>query len=200
MGGASFCARISARAPSAPRSRHHVSATQSGYECASAASCQVESGSASTHGPALVREPSQHGVRERHRTLEPRAAHELDGLVHRGVARHAVEEGELEGAEPQGCAHGRVETPQRATADRLDRMVERAGPLHGAVRELPGKRPVAVVEPGRRGPQRAIGVRLVLEHPPDHVERRGARGRDRGRHQRRPRSQAAASMRLPPSG
>ena len=48
VAGATFWARISASAPSAPRSRHHVSATQSGYECATAASSHVESGRAST--------------------------------------------------------------------------------------------------------------------------------------------------------
>ena len=44
----SFCARISASASSAPSSRHQSSATQSGYECLSAASGGVASGSESS--------------------------------------------------------------------------------------------------------------------------------------------------------
>ena len=48
VSGASFCARISASASSAPHSSHQVSATESGYECLNAASCAVDSGSAAT--------------------------------------------------------------------------------------------------------------------------------------------------------
>ncbi len=56
---------------------------------------------------ALVGEAAQHGVRERDRPLEARPAHELDGLVDRGVPRHPVQERELERTEPQGRAHRR---------------------------------------------------------------------------------------------
>ena len=150
----------------------------------------VESGSASTSGATLVGEASQHGVRERHRPLEPGSPHELDGLVDGRVARHAVEEGELVRAEAERGPNGRVEPRDGPASDRLDRVVERPGPLHGAVGELPGERAVAVVEAGGRGAQSAVGVRLVLEDAQEHVEGRRARGRD-GRHRRRPRSHAA---------
>ena len=145
--GATFWARISASAPSAPRSRHHVSATQSGYECATAASSHVESGRASTPAAPLVGEAAEHGVRERHRPLEPRPADELDRLVDGRVAGHAVEEDELVGAEAQRRAHGGIETADRPAAGDLDRVVERAGALHRAVRELPAR----ARDRGRRG-------------------------------------------------
>ena len=48
VSGGSFCAASSARASSAPKSRQNVSATQSGYEWRSAASCGVPSGSVRT--------------------------------------------------------------------------------------------------------------------------------------------------------
>ena len=113
-----------ARRP-APRSRHHVSATQSGYECRSAASCQVASGSASTCARPLVGEAPEHGVRERDGALEPRPADELHRLVHGRVARHAVEERELEGPEPERRAHRRVE-PARPGGGRSPRSRGRA--------------------------------------------------------------------------
>ena len=40
------------------------------------------------------------GLDERDRALETRRAHEFDGFVHSGVARDAVDERELVGAEP----------------------------------------------------------------------------------------------------
>ena len=48
--GGSFCARISARACSGPSVSHQSSATQSGYECLSAAAAGVSSGKASSNG------------------------------------------------------------------------------------------------------------------------------------------------------
>ena len=169
------------RARPAPRSRHHVSATQSGYECASAASCQVESGSASTLRAPLVGEAAQDGVRERDRTLEPRPADELDRLVDGGVARarrRGRRAGTRRAAGPRAPARRAGRTGRRP--DRLDRVVERACPLHGPVGELPRERAVAVVEAGGRGAQRPVRVGLVLEDASDDVERGRARGRDRG--------------------
>ena len=97
-----------------------------------------------------VGDAPEDGVREGDGALEPGPADELDRLVHRRVARDAVEEAELVRAEPERGEHGRVELPHRPLAERLDRVVERAGALDGAERELPRERPVAVVEPRSR--------------------------------------------------
>ena len=51
----------------------------------------------------------QDRVRERHGPFETCAAHELDRLVHRGVAGDAAEVAELVRAEAQGREHRRVE-------------------------------------------------------------------------------------------
>ena len=130
-------------------------------------------------GAALVGEPAENGVRERHGPLEPRPADELDRLVDGRVAGHAVEEDELVGAEPERRTHGGIETADRPPAGDLDRVVERAGALHRAVRELPRERPVAIVEAGGGPPQRPVGVRLVLEDAADDVEGGHTSGCDR---------------------
>ena len=74
-------------------------------------------------------------------------AHELDRLVDGRVARDAVEEAELVGAEPERRAHRRVELAHGPPAERLDRVVERADALHRPVGELLRERAVARVEP-----------------------------------------------------
>ena len=127
-------------------------------------------------GPALGGEAPEDGVREGHRALEPSPAHELHRLVHGRVARDAVEEDELEGAEAQRRPHRRVEAPDGPPADRLDRVIERAGSLHGAVSELPRESAVAVAQPGGRAAEGAVGVCLALEDPQQHVEGSRARG------------------------
>ena len=119
--------------------------------------------------PDALADASEDGVRERHRPLEPRAADELDRLVHGRVAGNPVEIAELVSAEPQRREDGRVELAHRTLAERLDRMVERAHPLHRAERELPRERPVAVVEVLRGGAERAVGVRVLLEDTPQHL-------------------------------
>ena len=148
--------------------------------------------------PGAVGQLPQDGVRERDRALEPRAAHELDGLVDGCVARHAVEVGQLVRAEPERGAHGRVELADRPPPERLDRVVERPGALDRAVGEAPRERAVALVEPAGLGAQRAIGVGAVLEDAPDDREGDAPRGRDRAH--RRPRRQASTGIRFPPSG
>ena len=134
--------------------------------------------------PDAVRDPAQHGVRERHGPLEPSPADELDGLVHRGVLRYSVEIRELVRAEPERRQDRRVELAHRPLAERLDRVVERPHALHRAERELPRERAVARVEPFRGAPQGAVGVRLVLEDAPQHLVRRAARRRDHRRPRR----------------
>ena len=124
---------------------------------------------------ALVGEPSENGIRERDGALQTRAADELDRLVDGGVTRHAVEERELERSQAQRRANRRVEPAHGAMSDRLDRMVERPRPLHRPVRQLARERSVALVEPGRRGAERPVGIGLVLEDAPDDVEGCGPR-------------------------
>ena len=148
--------------------------------------------------PDPLRHAPQHRVRERHGATGTCRPHELDGLVHRGVARHPVEVAELVGAEPQRSEHRGVDAGDGPPTQRLDRVVERARALHGAVREALSQRAIALVELGGRRAERAIGPGAVLEHPPHDVERGPTRRRD-GRH-RSPRNQAASSIRRPPSG
>ncbi len=142
-----------------------------------------------------VGEPAQDRVREGDRPLEPRAAHELDRLVHRRVARNPVHESELVRTEPQRSSHGRVETADRAPAKLLDRVVERPHPLHRAESQPLRECAVARVQPFRSRPERAVGVRIVLEDPKEDVERRPP-----GRAYLSPRSHAAYSIRRPPFG
>ena len=54
-------------------------------------------------------------------------------------------------------------------------MIERPHALHRAVRELAGERAVALVEAVGGGPERAVGVRVVLEDAPEDLERRAGR-------------------------
>ena len=120
-----------------------------------------------------------------HRPLQPGTPDELDRLVHRRVAGNAAEEAELIGAEPQGGENGRIELAHRPLAERLDRMVERALPLHGAAGELPRQRAVALVEALRGSSERAVGVGALLEHAPEHLVGSPARRRDGHRRPRR---------------
>ena len=128
-----------------------------------------------------LRHAAQHRVRERHRACDAGRAHQLDRLVHRRVARHAVDVAELVRTEAQGREHRRVELVHRPPAERLDRVVERARPLHGAVGEPLRQCAVARVEPGHRRAERAVGVGALLEHAPNDGEGRSPRGRDRHR-------------------
>ena len=117
----------------------------------------------------------------------PRTADELDRLVHRGVARDAVDEPELVRTETEGSSHGRVETVDAPSAELLDRVVERADALDGAEGEPLRERSITLVELGSGGTKCAIRVRPVLEHAHEDVERRDA-CRAYGR---RPRSHAS---------
>ena len=55
--------------------------------------------------------------------------------------------------------------------ERLDDVVEGADTLNGAVREPLRELSVAIVEPGRHSSERTVGVRVVLEHASEDVER-----------------------------
>ena len=78
--------------------------------------------------------------------------------------RRRVGVAELVRAEPQRRAHRRIELPHRPPAERLDRVVERPHALHGAVREPLRERPLALVEALGGAAERAVGVRVLLEH------------------------------------
>ena len=132
-------------------------------------------------------EPAKYRVGERHGALEPRTAHELDRLVDRRVACDAFHEPELVRTEAKGGSHGCVETVDAASAERLDRMVERPDPLDGAEGESLRQRSITLVELGSGATKRAICVRTVLEHALEDVERRDACRAYR----RRPRSHAS---------
>ena len=101
-------ARSSARASSAPSSRHHSSASQLGTECRIAAACAGRRRRAGEQRPALPRGAPQHGVDQ---PAPPRVLPlgELDALVDRRVVGDAAEEQELEQPEPQRRQHRRVE-------------------------------------------------------------------------------------------
>jgi hypothetical protein len=114
--------------------------------------------------PDPVREPAHDRVRERDRPLEARASDELDRLVHRGVRRNPLGVRELVCAEAERRAHRRVELPHGSPPELLDRMVERPHALNRPVREPLCECPLPPVERLRRGAERAVGVRVLLEH------------------------------------
>ena len=91
--------------------------------------------------------------------------------------------GELIAPKPERSSHGRVELAHGSLAELLDPEVERPGPLDGAVGKPLRERAVTVVETLDGRGERAVGVRLLLEHAPHDLER-GAPG---GRDHRRPR-------------
>ena len=93
-----------------------------------------------------VRQTAQDGVRERDGAFQPGTANELDGLVHRGIPRDAIEERELVGAEPQRSANWRVQLGDRPPTKRLDRVIERPHALHRAVGKPAREGAVAVVK------------------------------------------------------
>ena len=153
------------------------------------------SGSEPSRPRRALGQAAHDGVRERDRTLDAGATHELDRVVDHRV-RRLVRVAELVRAEPERREHGWIELADRAASDRLDRVVERADALHRAVREPLREGAVAVVEVGCEGAERAVRVRLVLEHAPDD----GVRDASRRRDHRRPLRNSSYVMRRPPSG
>ena len=125
-----------------------------------------------------VAQPPHHRIRERNSPLEPRCPDELDRLVHRRVWRD-FEVSELVCAEPERRAHGWVELSHGPLAERLDPVVERADPLHGAVGDLLRQGAVTPVEPCGRALEHAVRVGVVLEDTADDLVGRPASGRYR---------------------
>ena len=91
------------------------------------------------------------------------------------MGRDRPHEAELVRAEPERRPDWRVELPHRATAERLDGVVERPHPLHGPVGELHREGPVAALEPLGRGAERTVGVGALVEDAPDDLEGDAAR-------------------------
>jgi hypothetical protein len=130
---------------------------------------------------ALARSAPQHRVDE----LEARAAgrlRQLDALVDRRVWCDAVEEQQLQHAEPQRVAHRRVEPLDGPAGAGGDHVVERAAALDHAVRKARRERALARIEAGARRlrRERAIGVGAVLLDAPQHGRGDAAGGRDGG--------------------
>ena len=125
----------------------------------------------------------------------PAAAHELDRLVHGRIARNAVDERQLIRAQAQSRSDRWVETVHLAPPERLDRVIERAHPLHCAVRQALRERAVSLVQAGCGGAERMIGVRVVFEDAQENLVRRPPSGAYLS-----PRSHASYSILRPPSG
>ena len=131
------------------------------------------------HRAGLAGGPAQDGVDEAGAGARL-ALGELDGLGDRGVRGHAVQERQLEHAEPQRAEHGGLELGQRPARERHDHVVERVPPLHDAVGEPHGQRAVAgaQVQSPRLAVQRAVRVGALLEHAARDCERAHPCGRD----------------------
>src|SRR5579862_9463312 len=142
-----------------------------------------------------LREPPHDGVRERHCSLAPHCADELDGVVADRVCRQ-VGPADLVAGRPERCPHGRIELPDRTLAELLDAEIDRADTLHGSVRDSLRKRAVSLVELVDGGGERAVGVRVVLEDAPHDLEC-GAPGR---RDHLRPRRNSSYVIERRPSG
>ncbi len=121
----SLQAASSARAASAPSSSHHIRASQSGAEWATAAASGVESSPSS----ASVSDSRSRAARRRIALTKPDAwarlgdLDQLDRLVDGGVVGGPVGEEQLVEAEAQRRGDRRVEQPDRPTGELLDRRV-----------------------------------------------------------------------------
>ncbi len=93
--------------------------------------------------------------------------------------------GDLVGADAESGAHRRIELPHRPTAEGLDTVVEGAHPLHRAVGDPLGQRPVAPVQALDGAGQGTVGVGALLEHAQDDLVGGAAGGRDAHRRPRK---------------
>ena len=105
---------------------------------------------------------------------------ELDRLIDGGVVRGRVREADLEQAEPQRGECPGVDRAGAAAGQPGEQGVARPAPLDGAVGEPPALRELAAAELVARSgrAERAVGPRVVLERPPDHLVRGPPRRRD----------------------
>ena len=168
--------------PRAPSSRHHICASQSGAECATAAASggRVVAEQGCRESVALAGGTAQDGVDEPRGMGSTGPLDQLDRLVDRGVIGRSVGEEQLVDAQPQAGQDGRVELAQWAVDEPLEGRVDRAAPLHGAEGEPLRLRPLAAVELTHIGrlAEGALGVGAVLECRPDRLEGEQAGGRD----------------------
>ena len=109
--------------------------------------------------------------------LDAGAAHQLHGLVRGGVGGDRAHEAELVGAQPERGEHGRIELAYGPTAERLDRVVERAQALDRAVGELHRERVLPSLQLGRGCAKGAVSVGALFGHAQDDVERHLPGGR-----------------------
>jgi hypothetical protein len=117
-----------------------------------------------------LREPAHDGVCERDCPFAPRRAHELHGIVDHCM-HGQLGPCQLIRPQAEGRAHGRVELAHGSLAELLDPEVQRPRALHRAVRQPLRERPVPFVETLDRRRKRTVGVRVLFEDPPNHLER-----------------------------
>ena len=89
---------------------------------------------------------AQDGVRKPDGALADGAPHQRDRLVHRRRGGHAAREQQLEDAQAQGVGERPLEAVDAAARKRLQRLVERALALHGAVGQVHREPALARVE------------------------------------------------------
>ena len=132
---------------------------------------------------ALARGAAEHSIHQAGRTGRPLwaaalhpALRELDRAVDRRVVR-AFREQKLEQTQAKRGGDRRVEAPGRPSGEHGDELIRRAAPLHRPERELLGLGPLAPFERVALGGgrKRAVGPRVVLEHPPQYLESGAAR-------------------------
>ena len=129
---------------------------------------------------ALATDPPQHGVDEPRGVRCPRPLDQLDRLIDRGVVGGSVGEEQLVDAEAQPGQHRRVDLTQRPVDEPVERGVDRAAALHGAIAEPLRLGSLATLELGGVGrlTKGQLSVRFALEGGADRLERELTGGSD----------------------
>ena len=98
---------------------------------------------------------------------------QLHRLVHRGVHRHAVEEQDLIGAQPQHVANPRLELAEPDVDARVEHPVDAAPPAQRALHQLVEQRLVTRIAPARVGAvEQPIAECAARVDGVQHLERR----------------------------
>ncbi len=126
----------------------------------------------------LFGDPAEDGVDEARRPARARGADELHSLVHARPRRHPVEVRKLVCAQSQRRPDRDVERRHRASADLLERVIERPHALDRAVGDPLRESAVARIETGRLARERAVGVGTFVENAHE-APMRDAAGRTR---------------------
>ena len=171
--------------PRLPARCHHIRASQSGAEWATAAASGVES---SPSSDSAARSRSRAARRSTALTRPDGMGgagrlDQLDRLVDRGVVGGRVGEQQLVEAEAQRGEHRRIEQPRSSARRAADRRVGGAAALHGAVGEALGLGALAPLEPA---PSAASRKARSVWAPSSKVARMTVEGERRGA-ARRPR-------------